>query len=106
MRPLSELVEQWRADAETLEEHGASDLATVCRKHAIELDIALQERGNELLTIGQASNFGGYSKDHLRRLVADGTILNAGERNAPRIRRRDCPVKAGSADPRPLEVAS
>ena len=106
MRSLSELVQRWRADAETLEEHGATAQASVCMKHAIELDIALQEQGNEILTLTQASHLSRYSVDHLRRRVADGTIPNAGQRNAPRIRRRDCPLKAGSADPRTLEVAS
>jgi len=86
------LVEKWRADATTLEEHGATAQANVCKKHAVELDIALQEQGNEVLTLTQASRLSGYSVDHLRRRVADGTIPDAGRRNAPCIRRRDCPM--------------
>ena len=104
-RSLSELVEQWSADAETLEEHGATAQAKVCTKHAIQLDIALQQQGNELLTLAQASDLSGYSRDYLRRLVADGTIPDAGRRNAPRIRRKDCPKKAGSAGTPQLKVA-
>ncbi|HEX8726058.1 MAG TPA: hypothetical protein VF737_11785, partial [Gemmatimonadaceae bacterium] len=36
----------------------------------------------------------GYSKDHLRKCVADGTIPNAGSKGRPRIRRGDLPKKA------------
>lgn len=59
-------------------------------------DIALLEQieGDEVLSLTAASAESGYSRDHLARLIRQGTIPNAGRPNAPRVRRRDLPRKA------------
>jgi hypothetical protein len=51
------------------------------------------------LTLTEAAHRSGYSREHLGRLVATGTIPNAGRPNAPRIRVADLPRKAGHLPP-------
>jgi hypothetical protein len=51
------------------------------------------------LTLSEASAISGYSAEHLGRLIRKGSIPNAGRENAPRIRLRDLPVKAGHLPP-------
>jgi len=69
--------------------------AHVCRLHAAELEEAIRTAEDEALTLTHAARESGYSSDHLRHLVADGTIPNAGEKGRPRIRRGDLPMKLG-----------
>lgn len=49
----------------------------------------------DTLTLSEASLVGGYSVDHLQRLVARGAIQNYGVKGRPRIRREDVPRKPG-----------
>ena len=49
----------------------------------------------DVVTLLEASRIGGYSVDHLQRLVARHTITNVGRKYAPRIRRADVPTKPG-----------
>ena len=67
----------------------------MCELHAQELETALNEWQSEELRIAEAAVESGYSKEHLRRCVRDGSIPNAGKPNAPRIRRGDVPKKTG-----------
>ena len=61
-------------------------------------DLALleQSEGAEILSLSEASAESGYSREHLARLIRQGSIPNAGRPNAPRVRRRDLPRKATS----------
>jgi hypothetical protein len=52
-------------------------------------------QSEDLVTLGEASRLGGYSVDHLQRLVRQGTIENVGRKHAPRLRRQDVPTKPG-----------
>ena len=52
-------------------------------------------RSDEILTLAQAAEESGYSTDHLRLLIRQAKIPNAGRRQAPRLRRRDIPRKPG-----------
>jgi hypothetical protein len=45
------------------------------------------------LTLDAAARSSGYSKEHLARLVRNGTIPNAGRRGAPRIAVHDVPAR-------------
>lgn len=54
---------------------------------------------DDVITLEEASRVGGYSVDHLQRLVALGTIPQAGRKGAPRIRRSDVPSKPGHDAP-------
>jgi hypothetical protein len=49
------------------------------------------------VTLRQARELGGYSVDHLQKLVASGHLENIGRKNRPRIRRSDVPIKPGYA---------
>jgi hypothetical protein len=83
----------WRDRAETLGPYSPA-AATAYREAAEELAAALEHYGGATLTLQEASSESGLSVDHLARLIRQGRIENAGEKGAPRIRRRDLPRKA------------
>lgn len=56
-----------------------------------ELTAALSAGQDELLTIAVAAVESRYSPQHLRALLAEGAIPNAGSKGRPRIRRADLP---------------
>lgn len=95
MKQLESLVDRWLAEAETLERYADQRGAEVCRLHAAELREAIHRQESDTLALAQAAEVSGYSKDHLGALVRDGTIENAGRKNAPRVRRGDVPMKPG-----------
>lgn len=74
-------------------DHGAGGQAETLLRCAEDLTAELRELLHEELTIADAADESGYSEDHLRRLVREGTLPNAGENGAPRIRRRNLPRK-------------
>jgi hypothetical protein len=90
---VNELAYHWKERARDLRAFAAEQQATVfdyCRK---QLEAALEERANEVLSLRQAANESGYSPDHLGRLLRDGTIQNAGRKYSPKVRRCDLPMK-------------
>ena len=89
------LAARWRTDADTLRRRGAPHHAEALVSCAEELEASCRERDETLLKLSEASRLSGYSSGHLGRMVRDGTIPNAGRPNAPRIRRKDLPRKAG-----------
>lgn len=48
---------------------------------------------DETLSIAEAADVSGYSKDHVSRLIRSGEVPNAGKPNRPRVRRGDLPQK-------------
>ena len=93
MRALESLAECWLTDAAVLESSFDERGAALYRRHAAELQEALCEAADEVLTLAEASSESGYSESRLRHLIADGTIPQAGERGRPRVRRADLPQK-------------
>lgn len=89
------LVEEWRAQAATLREYGAEMQAVALERCADQLDEGVRELESRPLTLAEASEVGGYSVDHLGRLVRQGKIPNVGRPGAPRIAREHVPIKAG-----------
>jgi len=87
-------VTEWLARASLLEAWGDPTLARFWTLAASELADSERERVLERLTIAQAAQESGYSRDHLSRLLADGRLENVGNDGAPRIRRSDLPRKA------------
>ncbi len=89
---LAEVREQARA---LREQWGAEEQAKGAEAAVAIIERRVGEAQLESLSLEQASAESGYSVDHLGRLVRDGTIPNAGEPYAPRIRRCDLPRKPG-----------
>jgi hypothetical protein len=85
------LIEQWRAEAALFRRRGQEDLANLTLSFVEDLEAALKEDDDQLLTLGEAAQVSGYSEDHLGRLVRDGKLVNVGRKHAPRIRRGDLP---------------
>ena len=99
MDALTALAQKWAAEASDLETryHDARG-ASLFRLCAAELLEAIREAEARVLTLTEAAEASGYSSDHLRRLIADGRITNAGRRGAPRIRLADLPSKPGATN--------
>jgi hypothetical protein len=99
MPTVAELTAKWTqrlADAQQL--HTLAPLERV----AAEIVDDLRQLGeDDLVSLQEASRLGGYSVDHLQRLVRAGKLVQRGRRHAPRIRRSDVPVKPGH-QPAPL----
>ena len=93
----SELVIQWRTDAEALARFADERGAAIVRRLADELDAALATVAAAPLTLAEAARESGYSPSRLRHMVAAGQVPNAGRKGAPRLRRGDLPHKAKSA---------
>ena len=94
----ADLPAEWRALAEEFRHFGAEAHATAVDRCANRLEEALRHREDEQLTLQDAANESGFSADHLGRLVREGKIPNAGRPGAPRICRRDLPIKASPSD--------
>lgn len=92
---LEGLPTRWVARAEELAPY-APAAAEAFRTAATELRDHLAS-AEDSVTLKEAHAIGGYSIDHLQRLVSDGTIDNVGRKGRPRIRRRDVPVRPGHA---------
>ncbi len=105
---LQALSSRWRGEAEHQRELGAMGQACTLDWCASELERALQDEGDSILTLKEAAALSGLSADHLGRLVREGKIPNAGRENAPRIRRGDVPIKTGAlrAIDRPTQLHS
>ena len=96
MERLTALADRWKAEADTAEQrYGDDRVAHLLRLLAAELEEAVRVTQDEPLTLDEAAAVSGYTVDHLRHLVADRAIPNAGRKGAPRIRRADLPIKPG-----------
>lgn len=94
MLPTS-VVCEWRQRARIFRDHEQPSVAIAYEQCADELEQALNGADETPLTLAEAAAFGGYSSDHLGRLVREKRIPNAGRSGAPRIARRDVPIKTG-----------
>ena len=92
---VSSLPAEWRKRATELERY-APAAAEAFRDAADQLESALQSKADSV-TIKEAAALGGFSTDHIQRLVASGRIENVGRKGRPRIRRDDIPMKPGFA---------
>jgi len=94
----NDLVSRWREQAAAYERDGQPG-AKLLRRVADELENMWSDWYIEPLTIAQAARESGYTEDYLRDLVRDGTLhaVRFADRGPIRIRRCDCPRKAGHA---------
>lgn len=94
----SQLIARWQARREEWQRLGAQvDGARLCEEVLADFESVLAQEDDVALTLTEAAELSGYSPDHLGRLVRQGTIPNAGRPGAPRIRRRDLPIRPGSS---------
>jgi hypothetical protein len=89
----------WRERAATLEQYAADSAAMTCRTLAEELEMALHALDGVVVTPTEAAQLGGYSVDHINRMIRTGKIENVGRKGAPRLRRADVPIRAGYKPP-------
>ena len=95
-RSLDRVVLQWRDEAETLRRRGAAAHATLLESCAEELESALQQHHDELLSIKEAAVESGYSEETLRRKVRNGELpaeRSNGKKSHVKLRRGDLPTK-------------
>lgn len=94
--PLDKLPGKWRQRADSLLEWGApSDWARTWHRAADELERSLAAYGCEPLRLETAAAESGYTVGHLRRLLRDCTLQNAGTEEEPAILRCHLPRKPG-----------
>lgn len=100
MPTIAEVRARWAAKRLELARLGALVQADALLRDVCD-DLAALEHAEaeDVLTLQQASDLGGYSVDHLQRCVAKGSIPNAGRRGSPRIRRQDVPRRPGYVAP-------
>lgn len=94
MATLQDLPARWRSRAEELRPY-APPAAEAFDAAAAELEASLRDSLLEPLTLEQAEVESGYSRAHLRRMLREERVPNAGTEADPRILRRDLPRKPG-----------
>jgi hypothetical protein len=92
------LVIEWRSSADDLRDMGLSQPAAQRDVDADKLEGVITEWLDECLTLDQAALESGYTYNHIQACVSEGKLPNAGERGAPRVRRRDLPMKGGRTE--------
>ncbi len=95
-RSLDRVVLQWRDEADTLRRRGAAAQAVVLESCAEELESALQQQHDELLSIKEAATESGYSEETLRRKARNGELpaeRSSGKKSHLKLRRGDLPMK-------------
>jgi hypothetical protein len=93
---LAALPAAWRQRATELDPY-APAAAHAFRTAADDLDRSLATADEDTVTLGEAATLGGYSVDHLQRLVRTGRLENVGRKGKPRIRRSQVPARPGHA---------
>ena len=101
MKQIHSLADEFRAEAAVLRAWGSIAAAEAAETAASRIDAVLREWETETLSVADAATESGYSIAHLRRLVHEGRLQNAGEGRRLKIRRSDLPRKA-SLVPRKL----
>jgi hypothetical protein len=104
------LIARWRGRQDEWSRLGAAvDGAKVAAEIVADLEALQRAQSSAAVTLREAALIGGYSPDHLQRLVAGGQLENVGRKGRPRIRRDDVPVKPGhnlrgDADPSQFDL--
>ncbi len=106
---LLSLPQAWRAKADEFAEHHCDEVAAAYRQAADEVECELRAWNRELLTIEEAAEESGYSKEHLRRMVRRDKLLTergTGARSRLHLRRGVLPAKSGQTPGGTSEVRS
>jgi len=100
-----EFVICWRARQAELGRLGAHvDGAKLCGEVLADFDAVITAEDDEVLTLDQASDRSGYSKDHLPRLVRGGTLPASRRGRRLFFRAGDLPRKPTVVDARPIRA--
>jgi len=87
----------FRAKAEDLRQFGAEEQARTLEWAASQVELALRDASQELLSLDQAARESGFHPESLGRMVREGKIPDTrppGARGQVLIRRGDLPIKA------------
>ena len=107
MDTVEALMARWADEARRLRDRYALESAArVCEAHVRELREVLSAQQDALLTVAEAAAECGYSRQHLRALLASGDLPNAGRRGRPRIRRADLPSRKPTSKEPPADSAT
>lgn len=79
--------------AELRDDFGDDARARTLEWAACQIEDAIRDSEDALLTLAEAALRSGYSPDHIARLIREGKIPNAGRRGAPRVRAGDLPSR-------------
>jgi AraC-like DNA-binding protein len=88
---VSSVTETWSQRACEFDRHGQEAAAKVMRVLAAELTERCAQYLEELLTLQTAASESGFSREHLARLIRQGTLKNRGKKGAPRVSRGELP---------------
>ena len=88
----ADLAAHYRERADLLEPY-APAAATAFREAADLAEGAWRDFQGEELSLKEAAEESGYSEAHMQRLIAEGSIPNAGRKHKPKVRRGDLPKK-------------
>ena len=103
---LSELVERWSARRDEWTRLGIQlSGAAVADEILTDLAELVRQGRAESVLLADAAQLSGYSRDHLRKLVAAGKLEIVGTAGRIRLRRGDLPEKART-NPLPTESGS
>ena len=92
-----EFFARWSGVAAGLKRYSSQvDGAALLAEVLSDVETLFRTEESEELTIGEAAEASGYSRDHISRLVRRGAIRNVAARHRPRIRRGDMPSKPNS----------
>jgi hypothetical protein len=90
----AEIIERWvQRQAEWSRLRIQVDGAALAAEVVVDLESLVRSRDLDALTLSAAAAVSGYSADHLSRLIRKGALLNVGRKGAPRIRRKDLPIR-------------
>lgn len=93
---IQTLVERWTQRASDFAGVGALvDARKLCEQFVADLVRLRETQNDDTVTYDEAAQLGGYAVDSIRRLVRQGKLANVGSDGAPRIRRRDVPMRPG-----------
>ena len=67
----------------------------MAESYAEDLERAIADTGMEPISLEEAEVESGYTRAHLRRLLREGSIPNAGTRSNPTVLRMHLPKKPG-----------
>ncbi|MBA2688875.1 MAG: hypothetical protein H0U64_12385 [Gemmatimonadaceae bacterium] len=102
---FTEFSDNWRRKAEEWTRYSAQvEGAQVIADLLADLEAILRSEDEDKLTLAEAAEVSGYSRDHIGRCVRKGTIANVGRPRSPRVRRGDLPAKPLALRDAPAEA--